>query len=366
MKNVLFIMHFPPPVHGSSIVGQAIKDSLLINNAFRCRYINLLMSRSVNETGKTTSLKVFRFAGIWLRVLGEILKKRPDICYLALSTTGSAFYKDVMLVALLRAFGIRRVYHLHNKGVSIRQKNRMNRFFYRFVFNKANIILLSPKLYTDVEAFVPGKLTYACPNGIVDVTRSIKVPAKKDARPVRLLFLSNLILSKGVFILLEACSILQRQGIGFECNFVGAEGDLSEAEFHRKIDEMQLSAHVNYLGKKFGDEKHAVLSEADIFVHPTSNDCFPLVLLEAMQFSLPVVSTFEGGIPDIVEDGATGFLVQPNDAATLAARLGELIDNAPLRQEMGKAGRLKYEKEFTLDIFEHRLYEILPKIMEQV
>ena len=360
-KKILFILHLPPPVHGSSLVGESIKNSKLINSSFDCRYINLLVSRTVYETGKPSLLKVFRFVGVWFRLLLEIAKKKPDRCYLALTATGAAFYKDVMLVALLRLFRIKRIYHLHNKGVSKNQSSRINKLLYRFVFTDADVILLSRHLYSDIQTFVPLVRVFICPNGIVDTLINLEARLVMKENPVKILFLSNLIESKGVFVLLDACKILQQKRIDFECNFVGAEGDLNVSQFDEKVIQNQLTANVNYLGKKFGIEKQAVIATAEIFAFPTyySNECFPLVLLEAMCDGLPIVSTFEGGIPDIVEDGVNGFLVPQNNAALLADKLETLIKDPELRKHMGIAGRHKFEMEFNADIFENRMIEIL-------
>lgn len=362
-KNILFILHLPPPVHGSSIVGQYIKNSTLINDTFECRYINLLVSRSVTETGKTSVLKVFRFVGVWFRLFSEILKKRPDLCYLALSTTGGSFYKDVLLIALLRLFHVKRIYHIHNKGVRQKQSNRINKFLYKFVFSGAVVILLSKYLHKDIETFVPDSNVFICPNGIENTNVETKLVIHPVGATVKILFLSNLIESKGVFVLLDACSILHNKGIYFECDFVGAEGDLNTAQFNERVIQNQLAGHVNYLGKKFGSEKQEIFAKADIFAFPTyySKECFPLVLLEAMSEGLPLVSTFEGGIPDIVEEGVNGFLVPQQDAKMLAMRLETLINNPELRLKMGNAGRIKFERQFKLDIFEKRIVEILVK-----
>ena len=77
-----------------------------------------------------------------------------------------------------------------------------------------------------------------------------------------------------------------------------------------------------------------------------------------MQFSLPIISTFEGGIPDVVKDGINGFLVPQRDAQALADKLEVLIVNPLLRKEMGFAGRKLYEEKVTIEIFEKRLLEI--------
>ena len=365
MKKILFILHLPPPVHGSSIVGQCVMKSTIINKAFDCRFINLLVSRTIDEAGKPSFFKIIRFMVTWFKLLVEIIRKKPDVCYLALTTTSVAFYKDVLIVALLRVFQIKRVYHLHNKGVSQNQTKKLNKLFYRFVFKNSDIILLSNKLYQDIERFVPVSRVYICPNGIADSITNIEPGLFTKEKPVKILFLSNLIKSKGVFVLLEACSILQQKGIGFECNFVGAEGDMNATQFAENVNQKQLSSKVNYLGKKFGKDKQEVFANAEIFAFPTYFECFGLVNLEAMQNSLPIVSTFEGGIPDIVEDGVTGFLVPKKNAEALAEKLEILINKPELRLQMGKAGRKKYEDEFTLEIFENRLKEILQKIIEK-
>ena len=367
MKKILFILHVPPPVHGSSMVGQSIMKSKLINESFDCDFINLLVSRSINDTGKWSFMKMFRFIGIWVHLIVEIIKKKPDLCYLALSTTGLSFYKDVLLVFWLRLFRIKRVYHLHNKGISKRQTNKILRFLYQFVFKGADVILLSNYLYKDIETFVPLSRVHICPNGIEDLFLNKKSRLYEVENPAKILFLSNLIESKGVTVLLDACVILQKKGINFRCNFVGAEGDVNAVQFDEKVKQHGMEDKVKYLGRKFGQDKQAVLADTDIFAFPTyySNECFPLVLLEAMSASIAVVSTFEGGIPDIIEDGVTGFLVPQRDVEIMAEKLEVLIQNSTLRQQMGKAGRQKFETELTLGIFEHNLQLILHQITER-
>lgn len=365
MKKILFILHTPPPVHGSSVVGKAIKDSQIINEAFECSYINLGTSRTVDEIGKNPFVKIGRYLSIIIAVLKQLVTNKPNLCYLAITAKGPAFYKDSLIALLVKGIGVRMVYHFHNKGVSTHQHKTLDNFLYRRVFKNAHAILLSKYLYSDVEKYFTPERVHYCPNGIPDIDFKQKKLEKRKNEKVEILFLSNLIESKGVFVLLKACEILKQKGLPFHCTYVGGEGDVNAHQFQEKTKELGLSDQVVYVGKKYGTDKEVIFSKADIFAFPTyyEYETFGLVNLEAMQFCLPIVSTYEGGIPDIVEDGKTGFLVQQKDFKALADKLEILIKDPELRIAMGKAGRLKYEKMYTQDIFENNLLNILEKII---
>ncbi|MEJ7676498.1 MAG: glycosyltransferase [Segetibacter sp.] len=87
--------------------------------------------------------------------------------------------------------------------------------------------------------------------------------------PVRLLFLSNMMAEKGVFVLLEACKLLKEKLLHFECDFVGEWFDISEEEFNRKVLRYNLTHHVFAYGGKYGKDKSPFFNQADIFVFPT-------------------------------------------------------------------------------------------------
>lgn len=365
-KNILFMLHLPPPVHGSSIVGELVKESRMINDSFHGRYINLILSRKVDESGKASPKKMVRFAIIWLHLLGKLLHHKPDLCYYALTTTGAGLYKDVLLISLLRLFRVKIIYHIHNKGIIKARKKKINHILYRFVFRSTHVILLSRHLYYDIEAYVPEDRVYYCPNGIKDYQPSTVFLTLSENKLFNILFFANLIEEKGVFVLVEACSILRDKGYSFQCDFVGGEGDVSEKQFNAFVQEKGLAEQVKYFGKRYGQLKEISFEQADVFVLPSRYDCFPLVVLEAMQHNLPVITAYEGGMPDMVDEGSTGFLLSRyDDAEALAGRIELLMSDSALRKQMGKNGRAKYEKYFTLSVFEQRLLYILQEVLKK-
>ena len=92
-------------------------------------------------------------------------------------------------------------------------------------------------------------------------------------------------------------------------------------------------------------------------------ECFPLVILEAMANRLPVISTDEGAISDIVQDGVSGYVVRPRDAQGLANAMSRLLSDSVLRHQMGEAGYARFNSYFTVSIFEQSLITALKSII---
>ena len=117
-----------------------------------------------------------------------------------------------------------------------------------------------------------------------------------------ILFLSNMMKEKGVWTLVDACKILIDKGYNFNCILVGKWSDITEIEFNKTINKYSLDKYITAVGGKYGSEKDYYWNSTDLFVFPTfySNECFPLVLLEAMQKHKACISTYEGAISDII------------------------------------------------------------------
>lgn len=355
-RKILFIVPLPPPVHGSTMMCKCIKDSKLINNKFDCKYVNISASRSMNEVHCFKFVKIWRILSSYFQLIRKLMTSRYDLCYVALAFHKSLL-KDAPLVFLCKLFGRKVVIHLHGKGASEDAKSGFYRWLLKHTFANTKVIMLSWLLYSDVEQFVKREDVSICPNGIPVVEREVK---ERNNIVPRLLFLSNLIESKGVYVLLDALQLLAEKGISFECNFVGGETvEINRKRFEEEVTKRGLNRLVLYKGKKYGEDKEVIFENSDIFVLPTSDDCSPLVLLEAMQRHLPCISTNIGGIKDLVEEGVNGLICDNKDAELLAESIKKLLDDPILRKEMGENGYEKFKKQYTSEAFQERMYEVL-------
>lgn len=359
--RILFIVPLPPPVHGSAMASQAIQESRLIRGSFRADFVNLSTSRRMDEIGKRSLKKVIRFAGSYLRVLYKLMTTRYDACYLAITCHGIGFLKDAPFVALCKLFRRKVILHQHNKGMSRDVCRWPYRWLMPWVYRDAEVILLSERLYFDVAAVVQWKQVHICPNGL-----DVPLPSvvSRDSVVPRLLFLSNLIETKGVYVLLDACRELKEKGYAFIGDFVGGETrEINRETFGNEVQKRGLQEHVFYHGPQYGAEKERFFRNADIFVHPTFEDCFPLTLIEAMRYGLPLVSTDEGAIPDMVVDGENGWICPRQNVHALADALERLLKDSELRKQMGQDACSKYRERYTMEAFEKTFRTILNDIL---
>ena len=360
--KILFCMHMPPPVHGAAVIGQQVHDSLLINKTFECKYVNIATARNLEDIGKIGIRKLIANLRKWREIYRAVRSFCPDLIYITPNTKGGAFYRDFVTVQLLKLLHSNIVLHLHNKGVAQRQNHRLDNWLYRHFFCGLKVILLSKQLYSDVERYVTRDNVFVCPNGIADVCsgNNISKPETEQDKssPIQLLFLSNMMAEKGVWTLLEALRIIKEKGVRFFCHFVGGWKDVTMQAFVNCTDAYDLTNSVAAHGAQYGEAKEKYWENTDMFVFPTLNECFPLVLLEAMSHGKACISTREASIPEIVMDGKTGLLIDKEDYVALAKAIETLAEDRKLCQKMGEAGRAKYEQEYTLTMFEHRLTDI--------
>jgi glycosyltransferase involved in cell wall biosynthesis len=359
---MLCLMQLPPPVHGVTVVNQTVADSELLASLFDIEVLPLSSASSFEDLDRLSVRKLVRTIQVGLRLAHALVVRRPDAVYFTLAPAGAAFYRDCVLVALIKLSGVPRIYHLHGKATRARIGTRWQRALFRWAFRDAWIIHLSERLAADLAQVVSRERVLVVPNGVAERA----TPVRTNRRgPARLLFLSNVTETKGPLVLIEALGMLHAAGIPFEATLAGA---VHEDEFldrcHVAIRQHGLERQVRYVGPAYGERKHRLFDEHDVFVLPTCRDALPLVALEAMQAGIPVVTTREGALPEIIEHGKTGLLVPPGDPVALANCLATLVTDRAMQLRLGESGRQCYLQKYTRAAFEQNLAAALMTCME--
>ena len=250
--RVLFVLHLPPPVHGASMVGKYIHDSEKVNGTFETRYVNLTTADSLEDIGKVRWGKSLQFFSLLKRIRREVNEMHPELVYITPNASGWAFYKDYIVVQMLKGLGCKVLVHYHNKGIRTRQDRWVDDRLYRRFFRDVKVMLLAESLYQDVKKYVDRRNVYLCSNGIPVGKDDVCVKREHPLNEVpHLLFLSNLIVSKGVLVLLDALAILRERGCLFVCDFVGGEtGEMNADGFEEETKKRDLQGFAIYHGRK--------------------------------------------------------------------------------------------------------------------
>ena len=159
-----------------------------------------------------------------------------------------------------------------------------------------------------------------------------------------LLVVGRLRIRKGVDVLLEAMPELLRRHPGTRLRIAG-DGE-HRAALERAAAALGLGDAVSFLGRADAVRVRRLLRGAVALVVPSIYEGMPLVVLEAMEASVPVVASRVSGIPEVVEDGRTGWLVPPEEPASLAAALAAALDDPAAAADRGAAGRRRLAERF--------------------
>lgn len=187
----------------------------------------------------------------------------------------------------------------------------------------------------------------------IDPDRFSPPPGRQPKEVPVLLFVAQLTEKKGAPVLLRACGILKNEGIPFQC-VVAGDGPQAGL-LNQMVRDLDLSPAVRLAGRIFQEDLRGYLEEADIFVLPSvttadgDRDGIPVSLMEAMAMEIPCVSTYVSGIPELIENGRTGLLVEEKNPSALAEALKKLLVDEELRSRLGRLGRERIIDEFDVE-----------------
>lgn len=228
---------------------------------------------------------------------------------------------------------------------------------------------------TNCEYFKKRLLELGAPPDRTDVLYSgidlskFRFSPRKAAGTVRIAMIGRLVEKKGVEYVIRALGLLAEKGLRPELHLIG-DGPL-EGQLRDLCHTQGVERQVYFLGACDQRRIIEVLDGCQLFAAPsvtasTGDEDAPVnVLKEAMAMGLPVVSTRHGGIPELVEEGVSGYLVPERDAVSLAERLARLIECPSDWEAMGRAGRKRVEDSFDMLKLNRRLEEIYRRLLSE-
>lgn len=319
------------------------------------RSVKLQLVATTMDGNKLQGALAFLFA--WFNVFRACSLRRVDAVHLHMASRGSCLRKSLLAMTcwLLR---VPFVIHLHGGEFQTfygKELGVFGRTWVRFVFrHAAHVIALSVGWQKWLERTFELKNVTVIFNGVPTLTTS------NDQRIApTVLFLGRLSKHKGTNELIAAMREVVRK-VPDAVLELGGDGDLDTYRI--------LAAglpNVHFLGWVDDAGRTAALARATVYCLPSWNEGLPMSVLEAMSAGLPVVSTPVGGIPEAVENGVSGLLVQPGDVEGLAEAICELLLDPERANSMGKIGQARHREKFSTEAMGQGCLEVYASCLQR-
>jgi glycosyltransferase involved in cell wall biosynthesis len=332
----------PPPMGGMTAYYQTLLNSSLPNLIDLHFVQTSSQNRKLSISGKLSLANLyFAIKDCW-RFTWAIVTVRPQIAHIG-TAAGLSFLKNSICVTVAKIFGAHVLFHPHcSLSFLYHERSKWWRWYFRQVISQTDGVIAISKEWLQLPSIRPGSEVYYLPNAINtneyhNLANEKLAQLRKDG-PIRILYLGNLGKEKGSFDLLIAAYDLHSHGINMIFDLVGGELNHGELQLlNGEVKKQELEDVVRIHDPAYGSDKLAYLREADIFVFPSYFEGMPMAILEAMACGLPIVASRVGGIPDLIEDGVNGILVEPGKPDQIAFTLRKLGNDYKLRNSMAKA-----------------------------
>ena len=377
MKNsikVLIIGQIPPIINGQSLVTKSVLD-ILVEADYQVEFLPLT---NLNH-GHSLFLILEKFK-YYLKIIFRFLKQTVSgnyIVYLNGARSIGGTFRNVPFLIISKILRNKTILHFHCGDIDdfINSQNKIVKFLLLFTYKLADkLIILSPTLRKNFSQLESNNLVII-ENGINSSFYKPKII--QESEPIKILYLSNLILSKGYFhVLIAIDNLVNSLSLkNIECNFCGEfltsyddpefnSIEKMKMDFHGYIAHNNLGKYVNYKTHVVDEEKNTLLNESHILVLPTnySTEAQPLSIIEAISRGNVIISTNFRAIPDMVVDNYNGKFVAFGDPLSIAQNILYFINNSTEFNNYSKNSILIFQKSFTYDIFRYKILTLFDQV----
>ena len=346
MYTILLVSPVPPPYGGIGIWTNNI-----LNSKLSAKYKLLNLDTSPNKVVAKSKFTINRAVDAFIlfyKLQKLLLLNRPNVVHITTNYFW-AFYRDIIFGAIAKPFS-KIILHIH--GGDFPNFFKSIPFIFRKICHNSlrsfdKIIVIT----TETKEFLEGKLYLT---NVVFIPNPIKandfVRQRKNKKRLKVLFVGLIVQNKGVLDILNVASKINNANFIFIGPYVKSKNIDTEKEVMDSININKLNDRVRFLGAMAHGEIIEHYLDSDILLLPSYREGLPNVILEAMAAGLPIIATRVGAIPEIIENGVNGFLIEPGDRHGLLKYIDLLIQNESLRLKMSKENAEKALKYYDLDV----------------
>lgn len=290
-------------------IAQVLKNYSNIFEKFN--FISTTKATSKFSNSLTLLNALFQF------LLKMIFNKNIKIIHIHGSSYNS-FYRKRIFINIAKLFNKKIIYHIHSGEFKIfTEKNKAK---VTKTLNKCDAIIALSESWKSYF----NSLGYNNVSIIPNIISYPNLKHKNKSSIINLLFLGFLVEGKGIFDILEVFKINYERYKNKLHLYIGGNGDSDKVVSY--IRDNNLNDIVTFCGWVSGNKKNELLNNCNIYILPSYNEGLPISILEAMSYSMPIISTNVGGIPEIVNE-KNGILIQPGDKKALQEAIKYFLEN---------------------------------------
>jgi glycosyltransferase involved in cell wall biosynthesis len=353
IDTIVLFGKVPPPYIGPAIATQIILKSNL-KEKYKIIHLDTSDHRDISTLGSLDIMNFWIAIKQYFTLLLYILKHQPKLIYILSGQSNIAYLRDIPFVFISKLFRKKVVFHLRG-GNFLNWYNSTNRLLKFLVHRIQKVIdaqiVLGESLVPMFTPFMPREKIFVVPNGAN--FEPVLVSEEKQSK-IRLLFLSNLIKTKGCLDILDSINYMEEPDLKkVEYVFAGSWKEDDTKEQFLKLKDKLTNANITIHSTVAGEEKMKLFASCDVFLIPTyyKNEGLPWVIIEAMSVGLPVIGTDHAALTDLIIDGSNGFIVNKQNPESIAKAITKFIEAPELIKTMGLESFNHYNNNFTEQCF---------------
>lgn len=358
-KRILIIGPFPLPTTGVSLANQVVAKYLGNAQEYTITSLNTSYSSFDEKLGRFSFKKMWFYLSLNLS-LHKVLK--ADIIYITPGQTFFGVLKYTVFIVLASILNKSLVLHIHGNYLGKQYellKGPKRKVFHNLMSRTSTGIVLSESLVPNFKPFIAEDKIHILKNFVIDeLFFEQDIMKQKNFKTLKIVYLSNLMVEKGILDLLQALEILEQNNINYEAQIAGNIALENEEFILSKLAKLQFT---QYIGIVNVSQKVALFKWSNVFVLPTyyTMEGQPISILEAMATGNVILTTNHAGIPDMFKNGKNGFFVEKKNPEDIAVKLTTLNNQTSQIETIAISNFEEAKREYSVDKFIGRLKDIL-------
>jgi len=272
----------------------------------------------------------------------RVLKQAPDIIQIHTSDY-FVFWENSFYILLGKLFGKKVIVRMGGVFDKFyRNSNVLFRFLVRMILTLPDVLVVQSEYWKQFIGKLTNKDKIRIINNFLNTDEFCGFPRGGDQHSRILFICGSEAKRKGLDVVLESIRYLSHDGIG-DSRFVFIA---TNEQIKKRVDQLNVAPYVEFHGVLSKEEMVKAYQDADIFLLPSFGEGFPNSMLEAMASGLPIIATRVGAVPEVIEDGENGLLIDPGDPGALTRALKRLLYDNELRHTLGSNNLRKVQEKY--------------------